>query len=266
MSLAAIQAEARDIATQALLEPSAVRDVLTALAENGTDTPPFLFTLGREAGLDPRVALARATGVHLNIVALQVMDDVADGDCDYLTPAAGAGTATQYMLQNLGYAALLDAGLPPELLRTLALELAGGASAQSLEVRTRVFDPASARVMTEGFGGRHYAAYFRLMLHGTRLEARAAELGRALGIGVAVSSDIRSHDARVMTLLPEERAELIAWALAETAQGSGTSLRTLDALLGRIDTHLLGAFALLTGPGDAETATADSNGARNAPT
>ena len=244
MSLAAIENEARCIVEEAALEAGAKRDVLTALTKNRTDTPPFLLALGLEARIPPKVALTRVTGVHLNVVALQVMDDIADGDCDYLTPAEGAGTATQYLLQNLSYAALLRAEVPADLLRATALDLAGGASAQSLEVRTKIFTPQSARTMAEGFGGRHFSAYLRIMLHGTPYEAEAAKLGHALGIGVAVSSDISSSDPRVMTLVPAQRAEFISWALAATATASQTSLRSLRGQLDRIDAQLLRALAL----------------------
>ena len=245
MSLPAIASEARRIVEQAALEPSAKEDVLRALAKNGTATPPFLLALGLEAKLSPALVLTRATGVHLNIVALQVMDDIADGDCDYLDPAEGAGTAAQYLLQNLSWAALLDAGLPVAVLRAVALELAGGGSAQSLEVRTEKFSSRAARAMAEGFGGRHYGAYFRLMLHGSAYEAEAAALGYALGIGVAISSDLASNDPRVMSLSRTERAEIISWALAATARASHTTLGCVRAMLDRIDIQLLRAFSLL---------------------
>jgi hypothetical protein len=203
------------------------------------------LALALEARVDPATALARATGVHFNIVALQVMDDIADGDCAYISPPEGAGTAAQYVLQNLSYAALLEGGLPALLLRDIASELAGGGSAQSLEVRTGRFSSAAARSMATGFGGRHYAAYFRLMLHGSKYEADAAALGHATGVGVAVSSDLASKDPRVMTLSSTERSELISWALAATSATSRPPLRCLTSLLDRIDLRLLREFALL---------------------
>lgn len=245
MSAGAIRAEARRVVLGAELEPVAETDVLRALDRNANDTPPFLLSVALQAGVDPAAALTRAVAVYFHIAALQVADDIADGDCDYVTPAESAGTIAQFMLQDLGFAVLLDAALPNAILREVVRDFALGASAQSLEVRTKRWTQAETRTTAERFGATHYAAYFRLVLHGSHLEADAARLGRALGIGAAIASDLESSDPRLMTLDAGERAELIAWALGATAAVSGTPLPALNSALDRVELILMREFALL---------------------
>lgn len=245
MSLAAIRAEAMRVTESAHLEAHARADVLCALERNANDTSPFLLALGLEAKVRPALALARAVGVYFHIAALQLADDLADGDCDYLTPPVAAGTIAQFMLQNLGYLVLLGADLPTSVLRDTALDLAVGSSAQSLEVRTKRWTLEATRITAESFGAIHYAAYFRLMLHGCAFERDARMWGRGLGIGAAISSDFTSNDPRVMTLPPTSRAELLSWALTATSAASRTPLRCLASALDRIEVQLMRELALL---------------------
>lgn len=239
MSLAAILHEVVTLVDRAGLGPEARADVLAVLHANQSDVLRFMLALGLEANVEPSMALRRAATIYLNIASLQIADDIADGDCDYLDNPAGAGTAAQYILQNLFYSHLIEGGLPARELVAVADDLARGAAPQSIDVRTSQWDLARSRAAAEGFGGAHHSAYFRIVLHRSELENRAAALGQALGNAVSVTSDIRSRDRRFTSLKHDEQIELIDWALDNLEPVRGVALTSLENALTSIENTLV---------------------------
>jgi hypothetical protein len=207
----------------------------------------FLLALGLEAKVAPASALHRATAIFFNIAALQVADDIADGDCNYLDHPEGTGTAAQFILQNLFYKTLLSETLPASVLERVADGMIAGAAPQSFEVRG--FDPwtlAHAKATAEGFGGAHHGAYFRIMLHGSSHESRALAAGWGFGVGVSVMCDIRSKDRRFYSLAIDDRVRLIDWTLGAIEPVRGIDLPSVRRELDSIETRLVGELSELT--------------------
>ena len=240
MSLPAVLHEAEAIVARAGLLPEAHADVLSVLRATQSDVLSFFLALGLESKVAPATALRRAAAIYLNVAALQVADDIADGDCDYLTPPDGAGTAAQFILQNLFYAVLLDERLPHEELRSVADALVRGAGPQSIDVRRREWNIATAMAAAEGFGGAHHSAYFRIALFGSTLQDQAAGLGWALGIGVSVAGDVRSDDPRFRSLPRNEQIELLDWTVNALQPAQAIGLRSIRRAVAPIETVLVG--------------------------
>jgi hypothetical protein len=251
MSIAAVEREAESLLLSASLSAQAHADVRAVLRANRSDMLAFLLALGLDAKVSPASAVRRVAGIFFNIAALQVADDIADGDCDYLDHPEGTGTAAQYILQNLFYKALLTDVLQLDTLVRVADAMVAGAAPQSFEVRG--FDAwtlTHAKATAEGFGGAHHGAYFQIMWHGTSFESCAFSTGWAFGVGVSVTSDIRSNDLRFRSLNIDDRVRLIDWALDALAPVREIELpsvrRGLDSMeaqlvaeLGRVHDEML---------------------------
>jgi hypothetical protein len=236
MSLAAIHARARRFVAGAGLPDEVFRTLVRVLEVNQAQLLQFLFEAALEAGCETGLALDRAAGLALHLGALQLADDLADGDCDYLEPAVGVGTAAQYLLQSLFVPAMLAARVNPDDLHLACMHFARGGAPQILEVRGPVWTLESARMLAQTFGGEYMVGNLCLAWSGTAMAARAEAIGMPLGIALHVASELRSRDIRVMSLDAPARAELVDWAA-----GHARGLRDIE--LGCIRRALAGLGA-----------------------
>lgn len=195
------------------LPPEAANDLLRVMRANRSDTVGMLLDAALDAGLSPESAIERCVGIYFNICTLQIADDLADGDCDYLDPAVGAGTAAQYSLQLLCWISLLRSGLPQSVLLRSAEGLLRGAGPQHFEIRTQTWRPELTRALAQGFGVEHMSAYLHLLWHGTPLAERAQEIGALVGKVLFYYVELKHEDPRLLTLDGQTREALLGEAL-----------------------------------------------------
>jgi hypothetical protein len=148
------------------------------------------------------------------------------------------GPCVQFILQNLFFSTASRGGLPAEVLEEVSTALARAGGPQLLEVRTRKWTMELAREVGESIAGLQYAAYLRLLWAGSPLEARAADVGLALGVAGHVAKDIATHDPRIATLTPGDASALVAWARSQADVLRNEKLPCLDATLKYIDAIL----------------------------
>lgn len=203
------------------LPSEASNDVLAVMRANRSDMVRMLLDACLAAHVPGDVAVARCCALYLNICALQIADDIADGDYGYVDENPGAGAAAQYVLQNLSWELLLRSGLSGDVLARFASRLVRGAGAQALEIRTTSWTDPLARLVGAGFGSEHVAGYLEVLWHGTDAAAVATDLGSTLGRLIHFYADIRTDDPRWRTLPASARVGLLdelcedVWGLSD---------------------------------------------------
>jgi hypothetical protein len=242
MSGPAVFQEALRLLCQQQLPPVAHSDVHAVLEFHRQSAPlQFLYDAGLEAQLPNDAIIARSGAIFLCYCAGQVADDLADDECTYLELPSQTGPVAQFILQNLFFGALLDAGLPSAAVSAAASDLVRGAGPQHIEVRTKTWTLARAQQVAEGISGCQFSAYLRLLFHGTPLEGRAPAVGRALGLAAHIAMDVRTDDARFTTLSVDERRDLIRWAVVALEQVRAEGLLCTRLALSDIEPVLAAA-------------------------
>jgi len=206
----------------------AERDVLAAMEAARGGPLPFLYEAGAEAGLPRELLMARCAALFVALVAGNLADDLADGECTYIAPLS-AGPGTQYLLSAWCYAALLESGLPSSLVTHLAVELVRSAALQSVEVRTETWTVDVYRAVGEGIAARQWSVYLTALWHDTELEARAEELGWHLGVAGHVAQDLSSNSRRLKGLGDDGLRAIVDWADQSLAVLGAAKFRFLDA-------------------------------------
>jgi hypothetical protein len=219
MSGTAILGDARAFARRGWL-PSALVDI--ALSVCDSRLMQFLFEAGCDAGLQYAQLSPRLIGVTLQHAAIQISDDLSDGDCTYLDDPARLGPLLVLALPNAVQAALNEAGISRTAQLAAAAELARVGNGQLRELRRAHWDGAAAQEVARLLNGHQLAAYLHLTWDGTRLADRAQAVGLAFGCAVHVATDLRSRDRRISDLSAVDRAKLIAWA-TEAAHAAAAS-------------------------------------------
>lgn len=177
----------------------------------------LIDSLAREVGLDTAEAVLRRDAIVFEFGAIQLADDLADGDCAYLEQAARRGPGAQWLLQHLFYACMLESTCSASDLSQAVQELIHVGAAQQLEVRRDTWDLESSTEAALGLNGLQFSAYFRVLASGTKWSERLPQVGLDFGLALHVVSDIRSGDRRWSTLSQPEQQQL-ATAAAEAAQ------------------------------------------------
>lgn len=174
---------------------------------------------GEVMGLIASVVLApghvrrmRCNAVMLQFAAVQLADDLADGDCWYLGEPQRTGPGVQWLLQHLCQLALCEGEVDPTSLAEAARCLVRVGAAQQAEVRQKTWDMTATASAADGLNGQQYAAYLTWLWSGTGLQAQAREVGRAFGFCLHLASDRLSADRRWTDLSQEEQRQLIARA------------------------------------------------------
>jgi hypothetical protein len=231
MSAGAIFREALSILTRYRLPEISQRDLVAALEAGRTGPLPFLYEAGGEAGLPRQILLTRTAAIYFCLCAVSLSDDLTDGECTYLSDPFRSGPCTQLILQTLFLDVLAGANLPNSILSTAAHDLILCGGAQHLEIRTKRWKASIFREVTEGIAGRLWAAYLRILWHGTSLAERAVAIGMNIGRSASVWDDIRSNDPRYTTMPEADKREILAWALAAAEALHKERLSCLDPLL-----------------------------------
>ena len=227
MSAGSVHQEALRWLRRLQLPEVAERDVLATMEATRGGPLPLMYEAGAEAGLGRDELLRRCTALFLALAVGNLADDLADGDCSYITPLVAA-PGTQYLLSAWCFAALAEC-IPPSLLARTAAELVQSAALQNVEVRTESWTIDAYRSVGEGIAARQWAAYLAVLWHDTPLAPRANELGWHLGISGHVAQDLSSQSRRLRGLGSDGLREIVAWADASLAVLVAAKLRFLDA-------------------------------------
>lgn len=210
----------------------AERDLVAALEAARSGPLDFCYRAGVDAGLERDALLLRSAAILFNFASANLADDLADGDCDYLDSRAAPGV--QYVLHCLFFETLARTGSTPEQLASLSAQLAAAAAPHSIEVRTTAWSLATAKQIALGLAGEQYSVYLQILWAGTRLEPRAAQIGRALGLSAHVAIDLATGDRRASSLPAGERRALAEWALRAAERLERERLPCIAAVLGGV--------------------------------
>lgn len=201
--------------------------------------PAQLFRMmGAEAELPEEVALERALAATVVSAMVNLADDVADGDCDYLDDPVRLAPATLLFLFSLALHWLAGAGLTPGDLHRIAGHWWRTAAPQNLEIRTTRWTLERAQEVAIGVAGHQYAAYLEMLWSGSRLAPAARRIGTSLGAGGQVALDVESADPRYTTLAPADRDALVAWARDRLEPARAEGLASLAPVLAQMDRSL----------------------------
>ena len=224
------------------LPPEAVDDITRVLLENRIGTVALLFDIALAAGLSREVAIERCAALFFYIGALQVADDLADHECDYLELPEGSGTVSQIVLQNLFFLTLARSGVPNEVLIEAAEHLVRGAGPQHFEIRTQQWTLEKTRAVARGMGAEHFIAYLKLLLSGTPHVERAEWLGHRIGLLVHYYSDTLHRDDRLWTLPLAHRAAVLNEALEAAVELKAESWLPVLTLVRTVEPPLRAAL------------------------
>jgi hypothetical protein len=207
------------------------RELMAVLRAGRPGTLAFSYEAGIESGLDNSEVLARSAAIYLLACAVNLTDDLADGDCTYLEGGVGSGVCVQAILLQLSFCVLLQAAVPTRVLVRMSHDLVAAAGAQLIEMKTRTWRASNFRAVANGIGGRLFSAYLRALWSGTRLAHRASRVGMNLGRAVVVWEDMSSRDNRFLSLPKADRREVVAWAVKAVRSLRRERLRCLNFLL-----------------------------------
>jgi hypothetical protein len=219
----------------------AERDVYAALERVDPASQQLLIQAAEDAALNVRVALERLSCLWMLAATVNLADDLADGDCDYLEPRVAPGVS--FLLHALSGVCAARSELSPAAWADYSEYLAQAAAGQCLEVRAARLDAAGYLEIARLIAGRQYAAYLRILWDGSRLADRALPLGLALGTVGLVMTDVVSNDRRLTEMRHEERETVLKRAAASLDELTGQGLACLDAF-SRLAKPLLAGTAL----------------------
>jgi hypothetical protein len=192
------------------LPSAAERDAHGALYRIEPTSQTLLVLAALDAELCGLTAAQRLASVWTLAAAINLMDDIADGDCSYLPPAVAPGLVV--LLQGLAWMLAMDGGVKEQGIRASSRALAFMAAGQSIEVRTHDWSEAMYRNIVDQIGGQQYAAYLHILWDGTKLSPEASEVAERIGRVGMVTKDALSHDRRFNDLAPAEKVRLEDWA------------------------------------------------------
>lgn len=237
-----MSAEAVLSATQSLIcrhQPRAVArgDLIKAVYALDKGTIQFFYDLATQAGHGLQAVLARAIGATIQYAAVQVTDDLADDEGDYIECFKRTAPGVCWGLQHLFVLACRHADLPFEVLVSVSAQLLAMLEGQQRDVRTSRWTAEDSRAAA-GMNERQFAAYFALLLHGTAFEASALTHGSSFGLALHVFGDLRSADPRLATLSPAGRRSMIESAQARLLMLASPPLSCLQRHAEFFDEHL----------------------------
>jgi hypothetical protein len=179
--------------------------------------PRFAEGLARDFGIEGEERALRVDALVFEFAAIQVADDLADGDCDYLPDADRTGPGAHWLLQQLFWLCVLSSKISRVDAELAARDLVSVGAAQQQEVRVREWDGALAEEAARHLNGKQHAAYFRLLASGTPFAQRAPTLGEAFGFVLHLVTDAAHCDKRWTSLDAESKKALAQRAMGELA-------------------------------------------------
>ncbi len=202
-------------------------DLSASIRSMQTGLLDFAYGLSVEAGVPPAIAEARCVAVFYSASAVNLADDLADGDCDYLAEPYRSGPATQYLLQSLFFQKVCELGLPVEVIFAVTRDFEQVAALQHVELVTDTWTFDVARRVAEGITGRQIAAYLRISLFGTDLARHAEQIGVDVGLATHVALDAESRDPRFTSLDDTDREQLRQLALEAIGRATALELEAI---------------------------------------
>jgi hypothetical protein len=202
-------------------------DVRAALQQVHPSSQTLLIQAAVDARLSTRVALERLGCLWVFAASVNLADDLADGDCNYLEPRAAPGVS--FLLQALASMLAARSELSERCREEYAEALVLAASGQCLEVRAQRLSASEYLKIAGLIAGHQYNAYLRLLWDGSWLESRAAGLGLALGTVGLVVTDMASGDPRFTAMDPGERAQVLSRCQELLAELDASHLPSLAA-------------------------------------
>jgi hypothetical protein len=207
------------------LPAQAEADVQVALDRVQPQSQILLIQAAEDAGLPDAVAIERLCSLWMMSAAVNLADDLADGDCDYLPLPVAPGVS--FLLQSLATALAARGEISATCLEECALGLTRAAAGQSLEVRPGGWEAGRYLRVAELIAGEQYGAHLRLLWEGTPWEKRAFAIGRDIGVVGIALTDVTSNDRRFRTMTRDDRETVLRECLARLKDIVVTSLPSL---------------------------------------
>lgn len=204
--------DALDFVVARLPEGCARADVAATLAVLDPGFAELMRSFAAVALVDRRELRTRCMAVLLQFAAVQLADDLADGDCHYLPDARRRGPGAQWLLQHLCTLALSATRIDRDSMKRAAECFARVGAAQQDEVHAATWDARRAEAAARGLNGEQYAAYLTWLWSGTDWQDRARPIGLDFGLCLHVATDRQSGDRRFMQLDAAERGNLLQLA------------------------------------------------------
>jgi len=217
MSAAAVLSAVQGFVCEASLDVQARTDLIDAVFALDKAALQFFYDVAVDAGHTPDDIRRRVVAVTLEYAAVQVADDLADGEGSYIESFSRAAPGVAWGLQHLFFLACARAGLSLDAITRASARLLRMLDGQQRDVRTTEWELRSARAAAR-MNELQFSAYFDILLGGTRHAAEAVELGEKLGFALHVVGDSRSADPRIATLAGSERVELLEQALGVVSE------------------------------------------------
>jgi hypothetical protein len=217
----------RCLARAGPLPSDAAHDLEAALRCVDPAFPRFVAELAKDFGVEGEDCAWRVDALLFEFAAIQVADDLADGDCDYLPDPERSGPGTHWLLQHLFWLCLLSSRVSRADAEGAARDFLVVGAAQQREVRVRRWHGALAEEAARNLNGKQHAAYFRLLASGTPHSERAPMLGEAFGFALHVVTDVAHCDDRWTSLDAEAKQGLVRRASAVLASLHDARLSSL---------------------------------------
>lgn len=185
-------------------------------------------SLGPEIGLDELETLNRGTALYLWFCTLNLVDDIMDGDCDYVSPRdrplAVLGMCTQVQ-RAMAWTKVSANG------RIHTLDLMGECIHGQKRETKGCNSPTEYIEIGDAIAGDQFAAYFGLFAEGTIFKS-ASGYGRMYGRAAHVLKDFKDKDSRLLEC--GDVPAVVAWAL--NGLDEATALVPPPSVASRIET------------------------------
>lgn len=174
--------------------------------------------LGPEIGLAGEEFLRRGVALYYWFCTLNLVDDIMDGDCDYVTPR-------EQPLAVLAMCNEMERALARTTIRKSAL--VDSATRMGWCISGQSSEANGCGSMNEyieigdRIAGDQFAVYFGLFADGTTFEKDAGECGRMYGRAAHVLKDFRDKDSRLLEC--GDVPGVVAWALEGLATAAALS-------------------------------------------
>lgn len=188
----------------------------------------FVYEAGYDAGLADRDIERRGVPLALQYAAIQLCDDLSDGDCDYLDAPARTGPLVLMLLQNLFLDSSLAAGTTRDAMKRATHLFAIVGSGQHDELTAARWTRDRSHRLAASLTGHQLAAYLELLWDGTELAPLAFKVGVDMGTLAHITTDIVTNDPRYWSLSTSARASLRASATQAARRLSRRSLASVD--------------------------------------
>lgn len=182
---------------------SALRKVLQAARPSPAQS---FWELAADAGHNNETIKRLCTGLFLLFAWGNLVDDMADAECDYIENPERMGPVISFLLRCLADEYLLqEAKVAPNVLARVNHLFAMAASLGIKELGTKHWDAERWIEVTQGIAGMQYQAYLQLLWNQTELECIAEDVGTKVGLVSSYYYDLESDDPRLCSLSDTEQ-------------------------------------------------------------